>query len=301
MMDISVRRLQVFMAVVDTGRFSTAADRLGIAPPSVSAHIKALERTVGQTLFVRRRGLTPHLTEAGEMVYRYATEAVSRASALTSALGDLRAHEAEGFSLAAQRNLANVLLPAHVAAFLRPRPGLRIATYSETQERVIELIQQEQVDLGLLFALGPIDGLRSEVIGTHRLVVVAAPDHPLARRESVAPEELSGHPFVGGLEQSQFAQLVAAILRRLGVARHTVAAQLQDSAGVKELARHGVGIACTLHCAVTHELADGSLVALNLSREPAPLQVRWAFDEARELPRVAFAFIHYLKDSRAFA
>ena len=50
MIATSMRRLEVFLAVVETGRFSQAADRLGIAQPSVSAHIAGLERQIGQSL-----------------------------------------------------------------------------------------------------------------------------------------------------------------------------------------------------------------------------------------------------------
>lgn len=298
-LDISVRRLQVFKAVAESGRFSIAAEQLGIAPPSVSAHISALERTVGQRLFERRRGQSPKLTAAGEAVYRHAMETVLRAEELSSALSAIPAPAPESFSFAAQRNLANVMLPVHVAAFLREHPGVGIATYSETQERVIELVREGRVDFGLLFALGPVEGLRSETIGAHRLVLVAAPSHPLAARSAIAPDELSDWPFVGGLAQSQFARLVSEILHRLGVKRLNVASQLQDSAGVKELVRHGVGIACTLHCAVAHELEEGSLVALDIAREPEPLEVRWAFDAQRDTPPIAVSFVQHLKDTRA--
>ncbi len=61
------------------------------------------------------------------------------------------------------------------------------------------------------------------------------------------------------------------------------------------------GIACTLRCAVTAEIAEGSLVALRLSRGPGPLQVRWAYAESRDVPEIAFAFIGYLNERQPFS
>ncbi len=50
-MNVTLRRLEVFVAVTDTGSFSRAANRLNIAQPSVSAHIRGLEREVGGAVF----------------------------------------------------------------------------------------------------------------------------------------------------------------------------------------------------------------------------------------------------------
>jgi hypothetical protein len=50
------RRLEVFIAVVEAGGFIAGAERLGISHPSISKHVKALERQVGW--FVRRKRLT---------------------------------------------------------------------------------------------------------------------------------------------------------------------------------------------------------------------------------------------------
>ena len=72
MISASARRLSVFKAVADHGGFNLAADRLGIAQPSVGAHIRALERQVGQPLFHRRRGQRSQLTKAGETLYAIA-------------------------------------------------------------------------------------------------------------------------------------------------------------------------------------------------------------------------------------
>jgi len=50
------RGLEVFVAVVEAGSFVAGAEALGISHPSISNHIKSLERHVGCELFTRRRG-----------------------------------------------------------------------------------------------------------------------------------------------------------------------------------------------------------------------------------------------------
>src|SRR6266481_6239381 len=77
------RRLEVFLAVVEAGSFVAGAERLGISHPSISNHIKALERQVGCTLFLRRKGSVSSLTEQGRRLYERGTRLVQEASFLT--------------------------------------------------------------------------------------------------------------------------------------------------------------------------------------------------------------------------
>jgi len=63
------RRLEVFLAVVESGSFIAGAERLGISHPSISNHIKALERQVGCTLFLRRKGIGFQSDRQGRRLY----------------------------------------------------------------------------------------------------------------------------------------------------------------------------------------------------------------------------------------
>tara|TARA_R110000868_G_scaffold61059_12_gene185773 strand:+ start:822 stop:1727 length:906 start_codon:yes stop_codon:yes gene_type:complete len=301
MIGVSLRRLEVFKTVVDIGRFGAAADHLGIAQPSVSAHIKALENHLGQPLFIRHRGRPPRLTTMGETFYTYAADALSRASDIGTTLRAAGEAEPGRFSVAAQRNLANLILPGHLAAFLKSHPGAKIVSYSEVQEKVLAMIRDAEVDLALFLAIGPVSGIRSELMGHLDLVLVVSPDHPLAGRRKIAPEELAGQAFIGGIEESNFARMIAVMLRRAGIRDYDVVLQLQDGVAAKQMAQLGVGFTCSLRCAVEPEIAAGTLVPLDLSSGPGPLQVRWAYAENREIPEIAFTLIRYLNDRRPFS
>jgi DNA-binding transcriptional LysR family regulator len=85
------RRLEVFLAVVESGSFIAGAERLGISHPSISNHIKALERQVGCTLFLRRKGSVSSLTEQGRRLYERGARLLQEASLLTRDLAPNRA------------------------------------------------------------------------------------------------------------------------------------------------------------------------------------------------------------------
>jgi DNA-binding transcriptional LysR family regulator len=105
------RRLEVFLAVVESGSFIAGAERLGISHPSISSHIKALERQVGCTLFLRRKGSVSSLTEQGRRLYERGSRLVLEAGLLTRDLAPNRAgSKRPRFTLSTQRVLAEYVL-----------------------------------------------------------------------------------------------------------------------------------------------------------------------------------------------
>jgi DNA-binding transcriptional LysR family regulator len=277
MISASPRRLSVFKSVVDLGGFNLAAARLGIAQPSVGAHIKALEQQIGQPLFHRHRGSKPKLTKAGEAVYAFAVDVLQKSAETTQALATMRKAEAHEITIAVHRDIATQFLPERLAAFTRKHPGVRVVTRIGTIDEVIELVRADAVHLGLFLASGPVSGIRSDMLAHEPLTLVVSPKHPLAVRKTVSPSDVSRHPFVTGLRGSRYFELVQAALKSLGVERFEVAMEMQESAAVKEMVRHGAGVACLPRCTIAAELAASVLVELKLTVALPDLQIRCGY------------------------
>lgn len=277
MISASPRRLDVFKAVVERGGFNAAANHLGIAQPSVGAHVKALENQIGQPLFHRHRGSKPRLTKAGETLYAFAVDMLRKTDEASHLLAGLRAAEKREIAIAAHRDLAAHMLPPRLASFAVRYPKVRVVTRIGTLEDVVEMVNSGDVHLGLFLAAGAVSGLPSEVLAHEPLVLVASPKHPLARRRSVTPADLDGFSLVSGLRQSRWAKLIDTALRGIGVTRYDVVMELQESSAVKQMVRHGAGIACLPHCTVREEIAAGSLVALRLARPLADFELHCAY------------------------
>jgi DNA-binding transcriptional LysR family regulator len=292
----SPRRLSVFKCVVDLGGFNAAATRLGIAQPSVGAHIKALEAQVGQPLFARRRGSRPALTKAGEALYAFTIESLKRSEAASHAFADLRRAETHEIVVAAHRDVAPHFLSLHLASFARRHPKTRVVTRIGTIEEVLALVRANEVNLGLFLAAAPVSGLRTEILAHEPLTVVVAPAHPLAGRKSVTAAELERHSFVGGLKSSGYARMIDKALRRIGVSRYEVAMELQESTAVKKMVRHGAGAACLPVCTVEDEISAGTLVSVDLRVKPQPLELRCAYREPLE--ETTRTFVAHLRDTK---
>jgi len=277
MISASPRRLTVFKSVVDHGGFNLAAEQLGIAQPSVGAHIKALEAQVGQPLFHRARGSKPKLTKAGEAVYAYAVEVLRKSEETTNALADLRDGAAREIAIAVHRDIAAQFLPGWLKTFADRHPDVRVVTRIGTIDEVIEQVRAGAVDLGLFLADGVVSGIRSDAVAREALALVVAPTHALAGFAAVTPADLRGLPFITGLRGSRYFELTRNALASVGIADYDIAMELQEAATVKEMVRHGAGIACLPRCTVAPELAAGTLVALTLGVQLPDLQLRCGY------------------------
>jgi len=294
MISASPRRLSVFKSVVDHGGFNVAAIQLGIAQPSVGAHIKALESQLGQPLFYRHRGSKPRLTKAGEALYAFTIDALKKSEEASRTLSDLRSAEASEITIAAHRDIASHLLSTRLTAFAAKFPRIRIVTRIGTIEDVLELVRNGRVHIALLLASGPLAGLRSDVLATEPLALVVAPQHPLARAQAVASAALSEFPFVTGLRQSSYFQIVDRALKKIGVAQYRIAMELQESPAVKDMVRHGAGIACLLRCTVDDEIRTGALTVVDLATPLQSLELRCAYREPIE--DLTWKFVSHLRN-----
>jgi DNA-binding transcriptional LysR family regulator len=293
MISASARRLSVFKSVVDCGGFNLAAASIGIAQPSVGAHIKALEAQVGQPLFQRARGSRPQLTKAGQALYAYAVEVLQKSQATSQTLAEIRSSAAQEIIIATHRDLAPHFLPSWLNAFRAKYPKVRVITRIGTIDDVQAQIRARTANLGLFLASGPVGGLRSEIIDHVPLVLVVSPAHALAGRKALTAATLKQHPFVTGITGSRFNQMTDAALKEIGIDSYDVAMELEESAAAKEMVRLGLGIACLPRCSVSAELASGTLVELALSVALPALELRCGYKHA--LSETARNFLHYMR------
>ncbi len=274
MLSSSLRRLDVFRTIVDCGGVNSAGAHLGIAQPSVTAHLRALETQLGSTLFVRSRGRKNVITPAGEALYKYACEVLSKSVELQNSMRGFEADAEETLTIAVQRAIGSYLLPQVLAPFLRGRRTIRVSVYGETQEAALNLLRAGSADAALVFDTAEIANMNGLIIGAEPLLIAAAPSHPLAARKSVKLQELENFEFIGGLRESQFFNLIECTLRAAGLRRYRVALHMQDSVAIKNAAIHGLGLACSPACVLEEEVKTGQLVAIQTEPKLPPLAIK---------------------------
>jgi molybdate transport repressor ModE-like protein len=262
----TLRRLQVFVMVAETGSFAAAARQLGISQPSVSSHIQNLEKELAGPLFVREPGRRAALTDGGRKLLLHARSMLASASKLEEGAGNRKPPGT--LTIACQRSLANTVMREPLARFAREHRDIRMAVRIAFQEEVIANIRGGAADVGYLLSNMPITGVRSKLIGRLRFVVFAPPNHPLAARKRIRAVELRDFEFVGPPERSMFCRTVAAMLQTIGVEPLNIVAEGTEFSVLRDLTLAGMGLCCSLEASVRADVASRQVVVLDIDAPP---------------------------------
>ena len=263
---------EVFVAIVDSGSFSRAAERLALSPTMVSTHLARLEDRLGTRLINRttsRFGLTPHWHMLLEQA-RAILEAVEQAESLVQ-MRDMGPSGHVALDVPGAIGLRFVVPALPQLRALHPRIALDLSVGDRSM-----MFRPEGFDM--LIRIGvPAEG-KGEVInlGRTRFVQVASPDYLARRGEPVTPDDLHDHDCV----------LYATVDRPVGQwrfvrgkerrsLRPASVATFNHGDAIAAAAVAGVGIGQTLEMLVAPELASGRLkpVLTEWNRESVDVQL----------------------------
>lgn len=193
-MQMDVKLLETFRAVMEAQSMTGAARLLGLTQPGVSAQIARLEAHVGFPLFERVGGRLK-ASDEGRRFHIAVRDALGMIERLTEAAENIRAGVAEGLTVASHPSASISLMPQVAAALLQTRPTARLRMINRTSEEVRALFEAGVADLAIAELPIHIPGveLRRHVMPC---VAVLPADHALAARESLSASDLSGEPFV---------------------------------------------------------------------------------------------------------
>ena len=236
--------LETFLAVVDRGGFTAAAEQVHRSQSRVSAHIASLERQLGVRLLDRtRRPAAP--TAAGEIFARHARDIVAGVGSARAAIAALGGLDQRSLTLFTTPCVGAALFPAVLARVTSERPGLRV----ELAERSWQDMERRFVADGAGLAVLPrldaptATGLRERVLWRESLKVVVGVEHELAEDGGPVPVErlvrfplLVCRAFVDGESEA-----LGLLTRRGMIAQPRVTADTPQT--LTSLARAGVGVA----------------------------------------------------------
>ncbi|MEP6991868.1 MAG: LysR family transcriptional regulator [bacterium] len=275
-MALNLHHLRVFAAVADRGGFSRAAEALRLSQPAVSKSVQELERQVG-TALVERAGRASRLTEAGVALAARARELFSVEAAAEEELRTLRGMEGGTLRVGASTTIATYMLSPILARFGAEHPAVTLRVVSANTRDIARRLLERRLDVALVE--GPVSHARIECQPwrTDALVVIVAPDSPLARRRAVDPATIAAERMIVRERGSGTREVAERAFAARGLTL-SVALQLGSTEAVKQAVAAGLGAAIVSRTAAEDQLALGRLVVvplrgLSLERELSELQL----------------------------
>ncbi|SAL85814.1 LysR family transcriptional regulator [Caballeronia arvi] len=284
--------MRVFVAIVEAGSLSAAAERFSISAPMAGKHLQALEARLDARLIVRttRR---QSLTEIGRAYYercRRILADVDAADSLAEAMG------------ATPRGVLRVTVPlTYGVQFVTPAVTEFLAAFEQISveldltNRMVDIVE-EGFDAAV--RIGPLadSSFVARPLKAYAMTVCASPDYLARAGTPLTPADLAGHECLGFVHQGREAgwrlegEDDATLLRRAQSSRF----RANNGQALKKAALAGFGLVLQPHALVEDELAAGALVAVLQDFLPKPSPVHLVYPrDTRTTPKLA-SFVDFM-------
>lgn len=287
MIKITLRQLEILQAVARCGSFSRASEAVHLTQPAVSMQIKQMEGFLGTALF-EYTGKKIQLTEAGYETLRSAEAVMRELANLEQSLADLKGLKGGTLTVSAA-STASVFAARLMAMFRDLHPDVQLSLNVVNRETILRHLSENTSDLALMGT--PPEGLAlsARAFMENPLVIVAAPNHPLAQVSDIPVTRLIKEPLVvreqgsgtrGALENFFIQQRLP----------FRPAMEMNKNEAIKQAVEAGLGVGLVSLHTVQAELASGLLCVLDI--EGFPLKRQWYLvqREGKRLSAAAQAF-----------
>jgi LysR family transcriptional regulator for metE and metH len=269
MRHVTVRQLRTFVEVLRCGSFAAAAQALHLTPPAVTLQMRQLENAAGLPLF-ERSGARIEATQAGVEVANAAQRVDLAITDCADALNSLRGLKGGRVSIGVV-STAKYFAPHALGAFSRAFPSVEIRLEVGNRSMIVAALEANTLDLALTGRPPEHLDVDQAPIGAHPHVIVARPDHPLARRRRLAASVLASETFLVREPGSGTRNLMERFFTESRVAPH-IGMEMASNETIKQAVMAGLGIAFLSAHTVAAELADRRLALLDIAGLPVVRQ-----------------------------
>ena len=244
---MDLRHLEHFVAVAETRSFTRASERLHIVQSAVSASIRTLERDLETELF-NRTTQRVELTDAGAMLLPQARRILAEVQVARDLVADVGRGLRGTLTLGTMQALSAAALdiPRVLAGFRRSHPLLEVhLRYAANgSAELAEQLRDGRLDIAILSLPdhGPA-GIPITPLTSEAMMLICAPEHPLAKRRSVRISELGGESFIDHPTGWERAPQSTDHSPAPACGARSTAYEVGDTPSVINLVDHGLGVA----------------------------------------------------------
>ena len=232
---MTLRNLEVFLAVVETGSMRSAAERLYISQPSVSGVVSDLESEYHIRLF-ERLGKKLFITPEGERLAGYARRMLALNAELER---QMRTAEAESpLRVGATVTVGASVMPELLQQLDGAPPYVFVGNTGMIEQKLL----RNELDAALVEGRPQSEDLVVTPVIRDRLMLICPADHPMAKQASVRIEELDGVPLVMREPESGTRHVLDQEFADAGAAMH-LAWECNNTQALLEAVRSGFGVA----------------------------------------------------------
>jgi DNA-binding transcriptional LysR family regulator len=287
-----LKSLKVFCDVVGRRSFSRAAAENDISQSGASQIVNGLEEHLGVQLIDRTK--RPFvLTPEGEVYYEGCRKLVQRYFALEEEVKTLNEEVVGRVSVASIYSIGLSHMNRLVQRFLQAFPKANVRVQYQHPDRVYELVESDQVDMGLVSFPRSSRTIKASAWREEPMVLVCAPGHRLAAREQVTLDELHGLEMVAFDADLEIRHEIDRALTARGVEVRVVM-EFDNTETIKRAVEIDAGVSLLPEPTVAREVEAGALAARPLAGIELKRPIGIIQRRGKELGKTARRFMQLL-------
>lgn len=258
---MEIGQVEAFLAVGTFGGFRRAAEALRVTQPAVSARIKALENSLGVSLFERGRG-GPALSAAGRALRPHAEQLLQAVALARQAVHNLRPSSGGALQIAAALSICTYLLPDVLKRFQASHPKVMITVRSGHSKEVLEMVLRGEAEIGLARSLHH-PAVETVSLRDDPLILVGRSASWPKEARQVRLDQVADKPLIFFDRGSSDWTLSHGLFRRAGLVPNVVL-EVETIETAKRMVERGIGLAFLPHLAVSREIRRRTFVAIDI-------------------------------------
>ncbi len=246
----TLQQLRILKAIAKEKNFTKAAEALYISQPSLSKHIKTLEKNLDVLLIDRKNNKANKisLTEHGKVFLEYSERILALCEESCRALMDLKNGDRGDLTIGASQTVGTYLMPRVIALFSQNYPQLNLKLTATSTKKIVKKIINREIDIGLVGGEIP-EKLKKDITVQpfikDELNLIVPKFHPFTKREKIKKEELYHLNFITLNSSSSIQKCIDNILyqNNIEIKQLKRTTQLPSIEGIKTAVSLGLGAA----------------------------------------------------------
>jgi DNA-binding transcriptional LysR family regulator len=289
---INLNQLRVFCQAAKCENFTLAAKKLFITQPAVTAQIKMFEDQCNLKLF-KKKGRNIYLTDEGKTLYDYARKIFEWEKEIENLIDDMRDLKRGTLRLGVNKTYARYFMPFVITGFREAYPHIKINLDEGSSLDMIYSLVDLRNELAVIAKVGDHPNVCFIPFSQEEIVLILAPDHPLATKTTVSVKELEEEPIIMKEAGSGTRLLVNKLFEASGLTPN-ILMETSNTEFIKQLVQRGEGLSFLVREAVAIELHEKKLTTVPIGRERTFLDVSIAYLKNQTLSPAAQSFLDVL-------
>lgn len=289
---LNFNQLRVFCQTARYLSCTRAAEKLYITQPAVTAQIKLLEDSCNLKLF-KKKGRRIFLTDEGKTLYDYAAKVFEYEKEIEDLIDDLKELKRGMLRLGTSKSYARYFMPFLITSFRDAYPHIKIHLDEGSSLDMIHSLLDFKNEVAVIAKVEDNPEICFIPFSREELVLILAPEHPLAKKRYITLAELAGEPLIMKERGSATRKLVIALFDDNGISPE-ILMETGNAEFIKQLVQRGDGVSFIVKEAAAVELQEKKLVTVPIKGQRIFLDVSIAYLKKQHLSPSAQAFLDIL-------